>query len=69
MADVDCGESGCIVDGFENEACLPIELPPGDPVFSGFKECLMFVRSQEVLKDDCMLGKLKAERKRNVINT
>ena len=58
MVDVKCGESECETTGFENRACFPIELPYNDPVFSQTnKSCLMFVRTQEVPRDDCKSGK------------
>ena len=56
LVNVECGQSGCETQGPENAACLPITVPPGDPAFSGVKDCLMFVRSQEVLKEDCSIG-------------
>ncbi len=55
MADVTCGLSECDTYGAENRACFPISVPKHDPDFSG-KKCLMFVRTQESLKDDCSLG-------------
>ena len=55
MTDVKCGDSGCETRGVENRACFPISLPHGDPDFS-HKPCHMFVRTQEVLQDDCKLG-------------
>ena len=57
MMDVMCGESECETEGVENRACLPIQLPPNDPDFSTTnKTCLMFVRTQEVMPEDCQLG-------------
>ena len=55
MVDVECGESMCETEGAENEACFPMYIPKYDPDFSN-KTCLMFVRSQEVMRDDCSLG-------------
>ncbi len=60
MADVTCGHSECETRGAENRACFPISVSPHDPDFRG-KECLMFVRTQESLKDDCSLGRYQAE--------
>ena len=57
MADVKCGASMCETTGAENRACFPIFLPKNDPDF-GNKECLMFVRTQEVVDEDCTLGKV-----------
>ena len=54
MVEVECGESGC--EAHTNAACRPITLPPGDEAYE-VRPCLMFVRSQEVLRDDCRLGK------------
>ena len=53
-----CGESECDTTGPENRACMPIPLAyPRDPDFSNTnKTCLMFVRTQEVMTDDCSLG-------------
>ena len=55
MADVTCGATECETRGAENRACLPITVAKNDPDFGG-KQCLMFVRTQEVLRDDCTLG-------------
>ena len=55
MADVTCGVSECETEGAENRACFPIIVGRHDPDFRG-KQCLMFVRTQEVLRDDCSLG-------------
>lgn len=57
MVDVKCGETQCETHGIENRACFPIELPYNDPVFSRTnRSCLMFVRTQEVPRDDCKPG-------------
>ncbi|ELU17892.1 hypothetical protein CAPTEDRAFT_214208 [Capitella teleta] len=58
MVDVMCGESECETFGPENRACMPIPLArPYDPDFHPTnKTCLMFVRTQEVMNDDCGLG-------------
>ena len=50
-----CGRSGCDTTGVDNEACFPIYIDKDDPNFSD-KECLMFVRSQEYVKDSCEIG-------------
>ena len=55
MTDVKCGESECETEGAENRACFPISVGSYDPDFNG-KQCLMFVRTQEVLRDDCSLS-------------
>ena len=57
MVDVTCGEDGCSQEGQENEACFPIDVPSKDPDFIG-KKCLMFVRSEVALPDDCLLGNI-----------
>ncbi len=60
MVSVECGHDGCQTDGVENRACLPIIVPKGDPDFKPpiyKKPCLMFVRTQEVLKDECLICK------------
>ena len=54
--EVMCGADGCQTSGAENEACFPIPIPPNDRVFKN-KSCLMFVRTEGVLKDNCELGK------------
>ena len=61
-AEVECGEDGCSTEGSENEACLPIDIPEGDNVFGGVKDCLKFVRSEGVTSDDCTLGKTTEDR-------
>ena len=53
--DVMCGESECETEGAENRACEPIPVPQSDPDFTN-KSCLMFVRTQEVMRDNCELG-------------
>ena len=55
LKDVKCGDDGCQTEGVENQACHPIKVPYGDVDFRN-KKCIMFVRSQEVLPDDCKLG-------------
>ena len=50
--DIECGVDGCST---ENEACLPIRIPNDDPSFRD-KECLEFVRSQEVPNINCTMG-------------
>ena len=50
MVDVKCGMSGCDTQGEENMACFPIPLDSDDPDFK--KECLQFVRTLEVPRDD-----------------
>ena len=55
LVDVKCGDDGCSTSGVENRACVPIPVPVGDVDFRN-KSCLMFVRTQEVLQDDCRLG-------------
>jgi hypothetical protein len=58
MVDVMCGSSECDTHGPENRACMPIPLAqPYDPdyVYTN-KTCLTFVRTQEVMNDDCSLG-------------
>ena len=57
MVEVKCGESECETEGVENAACLPIFIPPTDPDFRG-QECLMFVRTQEAMRDNCVVGML-----------
>ena len=54
---VKCGEDGCDTSGVEKRACSPIKVPYGDRDFFR-KECIEFVRSQEVPRDDCKLGTL-----------
>ena len=54
MVDVMCGEDGCSTFGPENRACVPIPVPTRDRDFRN-KTCLMFVRTQEVMRDDCRL--------------
>ena len=56
LKDVKCGADGCQTTGIENRGCSPIEVPYLDPDFYS-KPCIMFVRSQEVLQDDCKMGK------------
>ena len=56
LSDVTCGTDGCSTKELENRACLPISIPAGDPDF-GSQKCIMFVRTQEVPKLDCQLGK------------
>ena len=58
MIDVKCGETECETEGAENIACFPMYIPKYDPDFSNNKTCLMFVRSQEVMREDCSLGTL-----------
>ena len=58
MVEVKCGESECETEGVENAACLPIFIPPTDPDFRG-QECLMFVRTQEAMRDNCVVGMLQ----------
>lgn len=53
MVDVECGENGCQMEGDENAACLPIQIPISDPDFAHAKECLMFVRTQETPTENC----------------
>jgi len=53
---VTCGDDGCQTEGPENRECFPIFVPPNDPVFGGQRDCLMFVRSQEVPNDLCRPG-------------
>ena len=55
MVDFECGESGCETEGMNNTECFPIPVEPTDPDFYN-KECLMFVRSQEFMKDGCDIG-------------
>ncbi len=57
MVDVTCGETECETSGPENRACFPIEVNQRtDPDFYN-KTCLMFVRTQEVPREDCQLGR------------
>ena len=51
--DIECGTDGCSAD---HKACVPIDIPDDDPVFSS-RECLEFVRSQEVPNINCTMGK------------
>ena len=55
LVDVKCGDDGCSTTGVENRACVPIPVAVNDVDFRN-KSCLMFVRTQEVLQDDCRLG-------------
>ena len=56
VTDVTCGDSGCSMEGPENMACDPITVRSDDPDYGGKKDCLMFVRTQEVTQDDCRVG-------------
>ena len=55
QVDVMCGASECETEGAENRACEPILVLRGDRDFTN-KTCLMFVRTQEVMRDNCELG-------------
>lgn len=57
LVDVVCGDDGCSREGHENEACFPIDIPAHDPDFVNNQKCLMFVRSEVALPDDCMIGR------------
>lgn len=56
MVDVPCGD-GCNTTGSENVACFPIPVPEDDPDYN--KECLKFVRTQEVMPGDCAIGRFQ----------
>ena len=58
LKDVKCGSDGCETKGVENRACEPILVPSGDIDFYS-KPCIMFVRSQEVPRDDCAPGEYR----------
>ena len=54
--DVPCGMDGCNTTGIENQACDPIDIPSDDPDYTD-RECIKFVRTQEVLPLNCEQGK------------
>ena len=56
---VECGEDGCSTEGMENRNCFPIPIPTDDPDFGNSgKNCLMFVRSEQGVNDNCTMGKV-----------
>ncbi len=58
---IQCGDSECETEGVENEACLPISIPQGDPDFGGRQACLKFVRTQPVPETGCPTGNMPAK--------
>ena len=52
LADVFCGDDDCETNTNATRNCLPIDVPPGDPLFAD-RMCLKFVRSEAIQTDEC----------------
>ena len=56
VENVHCGDDGCQQGTVETQTCMPIDIPPNDPVFVS-KRCLEFVRTLQVPSaNGCALG-------------
>lgn len=50
-----CGGDGCASGQIAQQMCVPIPVPPDDPVFTN-KRCLEFVRTLSVPQFSCIMG-------------